>query len=83
MTTVLTKNTIPICVSVTAGLVLRVHGQELEAGEAGEDEEGVEADHGRRTARWRRTSRYEPAVPGACAPPPSAGEGTSASMTTA
>ena len=29
-----------------ARLVLRVHGQELEAGEAREDEQGVQADHG-------------------------------------
>ena len=49
---------------VEAGLVLRVHGEDVEAGEAGEDEEGVQRRSPPRTARCRRTSRYEPVLPG-------------------
>ena len=46
ITTVLTKKIVPIALSRHPCLVLREHGQQLEAGHAGEDEERVQPDHG-------------------------------------
>ena len=82
MTIVLTKNTTPICVSVTLASFFAYTGR------SSKPEKPAKMNRAFRPitvmkARWRTTSRYEPDRPLACAPPPSDGDGTRASITTA